>query len=243
MRSVKVLLVEDEMIIAHDIAHHLEVLGCEICGILTEGEAVLPFLQETLPDIILMDIMLAGELDGISTVRQINEKYDLPIIYMTANTDDESFELAKATKPFAFIEKPFKIRSLIRAIELLIEHLLEKGQFSKVKEAPTFFLKDRIFVKDKDKMVRIYLKDILYIEAERAYSRIITAEKFYLMTIPLRSLEEKIPADFLMRVHRSFIINLTHIEGLQDNYVYLHKNYIPVSRSYWDEFTRRVNII
>ncbi|MCB0854126.1 MAG: response regulator, partial [Bacteroidetes bacterium] len=108
MRTIKVLIVEDEMIVAKDISYYLEELGCEVCGLLMEGEQVLPFLEKEVPDIILMDIMLKGKLDGVSTVHLIRKDYTIPIIYLTANTDDQSFEMAKATKPFAFIEKPFK---------------------------------------------------------------------------------------------------------------------------------------
>ncbi|MEZ4851524.1 MAG: response regulator [Bacteroidia bacterium] len=65
MRTIKVLIVEDEMIVAKDISYYLEELGCEVCGLLMEGEQVLPFLEKEVPDIILMDIMLKGKLDGV----------------------------------------------------------------------------------------------------------------------------------------------------------------------------------
>lgn len=243
MKSMKVLIVEDEVLVAKDVSWHLENLGCEVIGNLIEGEAVLPFLEKQNPDIILMDIVLKGELNGIETVKLIQKKHDIPIIYMTANTDDQSFEMAKATKPFAFIEKPFKKRTLLRTFELLIEQILNKPSSTLEKIPQTFLLKDRIFVRDKNKMVKISLQEILYMEAERAYSRIITKEKEFVLSVPLSSLEKKIPADFLMRVHRSYVVNLNHIEELQENYVQVHKKYIPVSRSYWDEFMRRVNVI
>lgn len=243
MRNINVLIVEDEMIIAKDIAHQLELLGCEICDILMEGESVIPFLKKTIPDIILMDINLKGEMDGIETVRLIKKKYAIPIIYMTANTDDQSFEMAKATKPFAFIEKPFKVRNLVRTFELLIEQIIHGENDQQKEDISSFMLKNSIFIKDKDKMVKILIKDILYIEAERAYSRIRTNDKEYLISTSLKTLEEKIAADYLMRVHRSYVINLHHIEEIQDNYVHIQQNYIPISRSYWDNFINKVNII
>ena len=116
MRTIKVLIVEDEMIVAKDISYYLEEIGCEVCGLLMEGEEVMPFLDKEVPDIILMDIMLKGRLDGINTVHALKKHYDIPIIYLTANTDDHSFELAKATQPFAFIEKPFKKKALKRSV-------------------------------------------------------------------------------------------------------------------------------
>ena len=96
MKSINVLIVEDEIVIAHDIAHHLKALGCEVCGILAKGEDLMPFLNKHAPDIILMDINLKGEMDGVSSVRRMQQHYDIPVVYMTANTDDHSFSLAKA---------------------------------------------------------------------------------------------------------------------------------------------------
>lgn len=243
MRNICVLIVEDEVVIARDIARQLERLGCEICGMLMDGESVLPFLQDTLPDIVLMDINLKGTMDGIETVQEIQKKYSIPVVYLTANTDDRSFEKAKATKPFAFIEKPFKFRSLLRTFELLIEQIINgEDEEAKEKEA-SFMLKNSIFIKDNNKMIKIVIEDILYIEAERAYSRIRTKGKEYLLATSLKTLEEKIAADYLMRVHRSFIINFHHIDGIQDNFVQIQQKAIPVSRSYWEDFIRKVNII
>lgn len=237
------LIVEDEIVIARDIARQLERLGCETCGILMDGESVLPFLKNTIPDIILMDINLKGGMDGIAAVHEVKKKYAIPIVYMTANTDDRSFERAKATKPFAFIEKPFKVKSLLRTFELLIEQIIGEVSGEATEEEDSFMLRNSIFIKDKDKMVKILIEDILYIEAERAYSRIFTKGKEYLLATSLKTLEEKIAADYLMRVHRSFIINFHHIEGIQDNYVQIQHKAIPVSRSYWEDFIRKVNII
>ena len=92
-------------------------------------------------------------------------------------------------------------------------------------------------------MVNLLPTDILFIETERAYSRIVTQEKAYLFFTSPRSLEEKIPSEFHMRIHRSFVVNQTHIEAVKENFVHIHQKYIPVSRSYWDAFMRRVQII
>ena len=243
MQKIKILIVEDEMLVARDVAHYREDIGCTVIGIVMEGEAALDFLKQEKPDIILMDIHLKGKLDGVETVQEFQKTLDIPLVYMTANTDDASFERAKATQPFAFIEKPFKKRTLIRTIDLLIEQLLSKKATEDEKEIDSFVLNDRIFVREKNKMVKIKLTDILYMEAERAYSRIITPEKEFVLSLPLRSLEEKISAEFLMRVHRSYVVNLNHVDEMQDNYIQIHQKYIPVSRSYWEEFLRRVKVI
>lgn len=243
MRKIKILIVEDEVIIARDIAFYLKELGCEVIGILIEGEAVLPFLRKEQPDIILMDIFLKGDLDGVQTVKGIQKTFNIPFVYLTANTDDRSFELAKATKPFAFIEKPFKPKRLVRTVELLIEQLVENKPEETEKEPVQFIMNDRIFVRDKGKMIKIVLADILYIEADGAYSKIVSKSKAFVLAINLRNLENKISNSILMRVHRSYIINLQEINSIADNYVHIHQKNIPVSRTHWQDFINRVNLI
>lgn len=243
MKSIKVLIVEDEVIIARDLAYHLKEMGLIVSGILMEGEEVEEFVRKEMPDIVLMDISLRGEMDGISAARLLKQKYDIPIIYLTANADDRTFEQAKSTKPFAFIEKPFKKRTLFRTIELLIEHLMEDSNNDGDHESPSFILNDRIFVKSGNSMVKIYLKDILYIQAERAYSQIATRERKYLLSSPLKAFEDQVSADNFLRVHRSFIVNLEHIDGLEENSIIINKERIPVSRSFQETLFKSLNIL
>lgn len=243
MRKINILIVEDEIIVAKDIAYYLEELGCNVAGILMTGEEVLPFLKNETVDIILMDIVLRGKLDGVEVVHLLKEQHDIPIVFLTANTDDHSFQLAKATKPFAFVEKPFKPKRLIRTIALLIEQIAENPEEKNDAKASTFILNDRIFVREKGKMIKLFLADICYVEADGAYSKIVSDDKDFLLAINLRNLEGKISSEILMRVHRSYIINLEKIDSIEDNYVKIGGKAIPISRSYWAEFLKRVNVI
>lgn len=184
------------------------------------GEEVLPFLKTASVDIILMDIMLKGAMNGVQTVHQLKTHYDIPIIYLTANTDDRSFDLAKATKPFAFVEQPFKPKRLIRTVELLIEQIAKDTDDTQENDPGTFILSDRIFVREKGKMIKIFLSDIQYVEADGAYSKIVSTDKVFLLAIKLSNLEGKLASDMLMRVHRSYMINLQKIDSIEDNFLF-----------------------
>ncbi len=240
MEEIRILIVEDEMIIANDIAAHLSDLGLVVKEILGSGEEVLAYLETESVHIVLMDIALDGAMDGIDTAQAINRKYKIPIIYLTANIDDRTFARAKATRPFDFIEKPFKKRSLIRSIELLIESMLRDQS---KRDMDSIILTDRIFVRDKSGLQRILLKDILYIEAERAYCKIFTNEKHFLLSNSLGQLEQRISEAFLRRVHRSFMVNLTKISRIEDGMVVVGGKAIPVSRSHWDDLSNSLQII
>ena len=243
MKSLNVLIVEDELIIANDVSAHLSDMGVETAQIISRGEDALGFLKENKVDFILMDVALDGHLDGIDTTKLIKEKYDTPIVYMTANTDDMTFERAKATLPFAFIEKPFKKRTLVRTIELLVERLIAEEQDDKKPELLTYMLNDRIFVREKNALVKIYIKEILFIQAERAYCKIQTVEKEYLLSTTLKNFDEKVSVNFLKRVHRSFLVNLNKIDRIEDSTVFIGNHRIPVSRAYWDDLSSSLNII
>lgn len=230
---IKILVVEDEMIIGAKISMQLTTLGYEVTGILPRGEEAILHVQENKPDIILLDINLKGNLDGIATAFEIQQLACIPIIYLTANSDEATFNRAKATKPAAFISKPFKQLDLQRAIELTISRMAENdtGAHSEITsgEEQPFILSDRIFVRYKEKMVKIMIADILYIEADRNYSRIFTAQKEFLLSITLKTIEDKLPARLFVRIHRSYIISITHVDEVAESHVIIAQKNIPLS--------------
>ena len=113
---IKILIVEDEMIIGAKISMQLTSLGYEVTAILPRGEDALLHIEKNIPDIVLLDINLKGALDGIQTAEALMVKHAIPIIYLTANSDEATFNRAKHTVPAAFISKPFKQLDLQRAI-------------------------------------------------------------------------------------------------------------------------------
>lgn len=226
------LIVEDELIIAANISLQLTHLGYEVIGIISKSDEVLQHISKQVPDIILMDINLKGDLDGIEVVCLIQKEYKIPIIYLTANSDEVHFERAKATNPYAFISKPFKKLDLQRAIELTLVRIQEEQNREKSTDLITdepYILSDCIFVRSHDKMVKVCINNILYIEAERNYCKIHCKDKEHLLVTTLKYLEEKLTSNILMRIHRSFIVNLNHIDEIATNHVVIGKKAIPLS--------------
>ncbi|OGD72087.1 MAG: hypothetical protein A2Y64_09045, partial [Candidatus Coatesbacteria bacterium RBG_13_66_14] len=124
---VKILVVEDEMIVARDIEARLENLGYAVIGLESTGEEAVRTALSATPDLVLMDIMLKGEMDGIQAAERINRELDVPVVYLTAYADETTLERAKITGPFGYIVKPFEQRGLHTTIETaLYKHELEK---------------------------------------------------------------------------------------------------------------------
>lgn len=133
MKPIRILIVEDDKIIALIIETKLTALGYVICGNVSKGEEAIHLITQETPDLILMDIKLKGTLDGIETAEEIRKQHDLPIIYLTGNTGDEIVERAKQTQPFGYIVKPFNTSELEAVIQItLYRHRIENEL--KVKE-------------------------------------------------------------------------------------------------------------
>ncbi|RXR28893.1 response regulator transcription factor [Flavobacterium piscinae] len=228
MEKIKILIVEDEMIIGANIALQLTNLGYDVLGVIPRAEEVLPKIHQTLPDILLLDIYLKGDLDGIELAHIIQKEFNIPIIYLTANADEAHFNRAKTTNPYAFISKPFKKLDLQHAIELTILRIQEEKK-SEINELETFVMSDSIFIRSHDKMIKVNINDILYIEAERNYCKIHCKDKEHLIVSTLKDLEEKLNVKNLMRIHRSFIINMHHIDEIATSHLVIAKKAIPVS--------------
>ncbi len=122
MKNVRrIMIVEDERIVAMDLSAMLRRLGYDVCAVTASGEEALRLAPRVSPDVILMDIMLEGPLDGVETARRIQREYGVPVIYASAYTDEQTQRRAIATKPGAFLVKPVDSRSLSKAIQALSE--------------------------------------------------------------------------------------------------------------------------
>lgn len=128
----RILIVEDEIIVAQDIQKHLENLGFEVCGIASSGNQAIKKAKKTRPDLVLMDIVLKGDIDGIEAAEQIRSEDDIPVIYLTAYSDERTLQRAITTFPYGYLLKPLQERELRITLDMaLYRHEMEK----KVREA------------------------------------------------------------------------------------------------------------
>lgn len=127
MMATRILIVEDEILVARDLEQQLTVLGYQVAGIAATGARAIQLAAETQPHLILMDIRLQGALDGIATAEQIRQRHLLPVIYLTAHADRATVARARVTEPFGYILKPFEERELRTTIEMaLYKHEAER---------------------------------------------------------------------------------------------------------------------
>lgn len=127
MEQASILIVEDELIVAESIAQTLEGFGYAVCGTVSAGAEALAAARDARPDLVLMDIVLKGEMDGIEAADRIRTLYAIPVVFLTAHADAATLGRAKVTEPYGYILKPFHDRDLSTAIEMaLYKHQAEK---------------------------------------------------------------------------------------------------------------------
>ena len=250
MAKTNVLVVEDESIVSKDIQHSLKKLGYNVVGASATGEKAVELAHETKPDIILMDIMLKGEMNGIETADQIKKELNIPVIYLTAYADESTLTKAKVTEPYGYIIKPFKEVDLHTSIEMALYKYSKEQQVQKERDLFYSLIENKgsvdfIFVKSKSKLVKIKTSDIYFVEALKDYVVINTLETRYTIHSTMKDMQAKLSSDEFIRVHRSFITRIDKIVAIEYPNLQLEngKKDIPIGGSYKDELLKKLNLI
>jgi two-component system cell cycle sensor histidine kinase/response regulator CckA len=125
--KIRIVVVEDESIIAMELRDRLRKLGYEVPAVVSSGEEAIQKTCELNPDLVMMDIMLEGKIDGVEATKQIHQQFDIPVVYLTAYSDDSTLERAKLTEPYGYVLKPFDERELFTTVEIaLYKYKMEK---------------------------------------------------------------------------------------------------------------------
>jgi DNA-binding LytR/AlgR family response regulator len=253
-KKVKVLIVEDESIVAKDIQHILSKNNFEVLGVASNADTALNYISQQTPDIILMDIMIKGNMNGIELTHKIKEEYDIPVIFLTAYADTTTLDKVKVVEPYAYITKPFKNSDVLSAIEIslyrhkkdlerkkekeLLYSIVEKGD----KKDPS---QDLIFVKSGGKMVKIRFEDIYFVEALKDYVTFHTSHGRYIVHATMKFIEEKLGNKDFIRAHRSYIVRIDKIQSIENQELVLEsiQKSIPIGGNYKDEVFSRLNLL
>lgn len=246
MPGIKVLLVEDDWIIAKEISCSLQDFGFELMGPYESGEEALANIAAIKPDIVLLDIGLSGELNGIETAQRIKTVFPVPCIFLTALADMATIDKAKLAGPYGYLVKPVSTETLYSTIEITLHNASAK-QAEPMPAIPPLkeglSMEDGIFVKSNKRLEKIVLQNILWIEAYDIYAMIHTATGKYLLNHSLKIVEEKFPPQKFVRAHRSFIVNIDKIDAIEENDLIIHNTPIPVGKTYRDKLMSRLSFL
>jgi DNA-binding LytR/AlgR family response regulator len=268
--KINILIVEDESIVALDLATALHQDGYEVIGIADHAEAAIRLFTVHAVDIVLMDIHLAGPKDGIDTVADLMKIRQTPVIYLTAFTDHATVERVKLTYPSAFLAKPYQISNVRIAIELALHNFAvsanprvfpsgsplshrtellspaaptasssnDLSAIGPTKE-PILQMGDCAFVKYNYQFVKVPLADILFVAADRNHINLHTNDKKFVLRLSLSQLFDRLIFDRLIRIHRSYAVNIDAIQSFTEQKVLTGKGELPIGRNYKKDFLKR----
>ncbi|MFD0797407.1 LytR/AlgR family response regulator transcription factor [Maribacter chungangensis] len=243
-QAIKILIVEDNVIIADDMQSMLEEIGYEIVDNVIVYEQAIEVLKSQQVDLVLIDIILASDKTGIDLGKHIRENYDIPFIFVTSNSDRATVENAKTVKPNGYLVKPFEQQDLYTSIEIALSNFIY-GKQAATKDSKVggdesednvamsnSILKDSIFVKKQHLYYRIQFGDIHFIKADNVYLEVNTADKKFLVRSPLKDYLEKLPKNKFYRAHKSYIVNVDHIDAINSKDIMINNTLIPISKDF-----------
>lgn len=249
MSKANILVVEDESIVSKDIQLSLKKLGYNVVGSATTGEKAIELALSLKPDLILMDIMLKGEINGIRATKRIQTRANIPVIYLTAYADENTLERAKVTQPFGYIIKPFKEIDLQTSIEMALYKFKKEQEILDDRDRLYSIVNnesvDFIFVKSNTQLIKLQAKDVLYIEALKDYVNIVTLDKKYMIHSTMKAINDKMPSRDYVRIHRSFIVRMGKIHKIDHSDLYMEgiDKAFPIGGSYRNDLLRKINLI
>ena len=214
---MKVLIIEDEQLVAHQLRTILENINIQVLGIATDYPSSIVLLDEN-PCLCLVDIRLSNNDNGIEIGKVLNSK-KIPFIYITANNELKTIKEAAKTQPIGYITKPFSVRDIVAAVEL---------------QRYKFNISKTVELKTNKGTIDVLISDILFLEADNVYTKIVTRDKTYLERTSLKIMLSKLDSNF-QRVHRSYIINSSKVTAKKPSSLLIENYEIPISRSYLDK--------
>lgn len=223
------MIVEDEPMIAQDLAMIVEDAGFGVLGPCDTATKALEIMSSELPQLALLDINIRGEQDGVALAAKIKDF--VPIIFVTSYYDSTTLRRVEHQQPQAFILKPFREEEVVMNIRLALKKSSAQARSEE----------EKMLVRVGDLNVPVVTSDILYAQGEDNYTRIfLRSEEVYLISQTLKTVQEKLPKHQFVRIHKSYLINKTLIDGINSKKVFIQGKPLPLGRAYKQDFLKQI---
>jgi DNA-binding LytR/AlgR family response regulator len=240
---MNILIVEDDFIIAKHLQYLLNGFGYEAKDIASDYTMATEMLSNKVFHLAILDINLNGYQTGIDLADHIRENYQIPFLFLSSHEDIAVINAALQSAPHAFLQKPFQKITVYTAVKLALKNYrlaAIAGESDMEEKQDTTVIKDALFIKEKHMFTKILLSDILYIRSDDNYLELHTSRKKYTIRETLKNMLQQLPVNFFFRVHKSFIINLHAITGINYVHVIINDIEIPITNDNRNELLSRV---
>lgn len=220
---LKILIVEDEYITQKTLSIYLNELGYKVIATAMNYNEAIDKLNTNTIELAILDISLQDNLNGIDLANYIIKKYNIPHIFLTAYSDENTIKNALNTKPLGYLIKPFSKTDLFTSIEIAISNYNFQNKINDTK--------NYIYLKHNEIYKKILIKDVIYIESQKNYLTIVTNNCSYKYRSTLIEIKKILSNNFI-QVHKGFLVDKQKIEAVSGNYIIANQHKIPVSKTY-----------
>ena len=232
MNRLKVLIIEDERFLARQLEQYFLSKSHEVVGIASSGEAAIELAKTYTPNLLMVDIELDGDMNGIMACEKITEFSDASIIYLSQFRSEKWTNRIIETRPVLFLTKPFNEHELEMNLGLIAEN---------TKQQTLEPMRNYVFLKDRDAHMRISIKDILYLEAARSSCNIIMENRKITVSMSLKAIMSRLNHPLITRISRSKAVNLERVQGFIGNVLFVNQHELSVSGDYKEYVMNRLN--
>ncbi|MEP2024456.1 MAG: response regulator [Reichenbachiella sp.] len=240
---IRILIVEDELIIANDLKDILESMDYEVLGIAKSYDVAKRILESEIPDIVLLDIQIEGSRDGIELAQLIKQKFQIPFVFISSHTDKATLERAKDCQPNGFLVKPFEDDDVRVAVELALSNFSKEQNAGLDEDHAGFVMNDSLFIRQKNLSVKVKYDEIMYASADANYCTLYLSDKKYVLRSTLKELEQKLSDRRFFRSHKSFLINLNNLTAVHSEYLCIGDEELPIGREQQSWLMKQINKI
>jgi len=243
----RILIVEDDLIIAENLRENLLELGYTHIDVTTDSTHAIQLYRTHKPDICLVDVQLNGsQKDGIETMEYLNAGKEIPVIYLTSFADEVTRERAKSTYPAAYLIKPANKSQIDVTIDIALNNFYNKKENIAIPLCPLFSGNGFIFLKVKNKDIeryeKFYLKDIEYLKAEGSYTQLYSGDKAPVVTMNLLRTLSILNDPNIIRCHRSYAVNIQHVHSFDHSGFFIIHNNAVINIPIGDQYRTDINI-
>ncbi len=248
--SAVIYIVEDDIITCVTIQQCLERSGYRVAGTSDMAEDGLSQMLSTLPDLAILDINLIGEKNGVWLAEQINNKLNIPFIFLTAHGDKASLSNAIKTRPYGYLLKPFDDNDLLEAVNVALNNFSKQeeahvpGDTKHTRElSDSLLIKDSLYIKQNSLYVKVKYADILFIRADKNYLDVITESRKVTVRMALKDIANLLPKTIFIQSNRSCIVNINAIDSIGTDSLNIKQHELTIGSNYHEELHKRLSFL
>jgi DNA-binding LytR/AlgR family response regulator len=244
MNAKRIYIVEDNFSFSLELEMFVRELGHELLAICPRGEDALQAIPQCHPDLVIMDINLAGEMTGLVLAEAL-ESTSIPVLFITVHDRPEYFEQARKTNWAGYLVKPFDKLSLQAAIEVALRYSQALEQYGDSDLQENILREDCMLIKANGIYHKVSYHDIFFVQSEGNYSTIYTSDRKYVLKISLRQLMEGLPSSDFIQVHKSYLVHLKRMDAIDSgsNEVIAGSHRIPLGKGFREALIKRFKVL